>query len=539
MIAAIACSRRDETASPAASTGQPAPSATPAPVRSSENTLVWEFADPERRTRLAAAFPRIDALFHERERADKPVAAALAVVVDANVSQLSLAGVQDREGRAPVTQASVFRIASLTKTFTATLILKLRDDGKLALDEPAARLLPELERVRYPTRDSAPISIRQLLTHASGLPKSGPFVPTAPGPSERDVKAALENLELVSVPGVRYLYSNLGFGLLGILAGRASGTSFREALRSKLLGPLGMHATYFDAAEVPKERLARSYSPDGRPFEPELLGALEGDGGLYSSIADMTRYMAFQLSAQPPSNAPDRGPVVRATLREMQAMSSSSSLKLSASKESPAKAETLGAGLGWAVTDNCFEHRVLSHDGAIDGFSSYLVLLPEYGVGLFYVSSSPTDARGIVSSALAELRATGALEPRRLRASPKVRAALTGYLKLYDSFDAAGYRGLFEPEFQRLMSAERVQQELGRARQRFGACTGAPVPVEVTSAVAVRYRIPCDKAAWSVGIRLGSSGERIAAYQWTLDAEPAAPAGTPCRTESKPSPAAR
>ena len=156
--------------------------------------------------------------------------------------------------------ASVFRIASMTKSFTAATVLLLRDEGRLRLDDPIAEHVPELASLRYPTTDSPPITIRHLLTMTSGLPTDDPW-----GDRQQDLdlgefsRLLAGGLSFVWAPGTRFEYSNTGYGILGRLVTNVAGAEYRDVVRERLLAPLGMASTGYLAAEVPPERLADGY----------------------------------------------------------------------------------------------------------------------------------------------------------------------------------------------------------------------------------------------------------------------------------------
>jgi CubicO group peptidase (beta-lactamase class C family) len=123
------------------------------------------------REKLRSAFPEIDARFTAfAERSHVP-GIAWGVVVDGDLVHHGAAGYRELTTKAPVTADTVFRIASMTRSFTALCILKLRDEGKLALDDPAEKYVPELAGLKYPTSDSPKITIRHLLSHAEGWPE--------------------------------------------------------------------------------------------------------------------------------------------------------------------------------------------------------------------------------------------------------------------------------------------------------------------------------------------------------------------------------
>ncbi|HEY8537182.1 MAG TPA: serine hydrolase domain-containing protein, partial [Vicinamibacterales bacterium] len=127
------------------------------------------FDDPSRPERLAAAYDTIRAAMPDLAREIGAPAVVWGVVVDGTLAASGAYGLRDVEANAPATLDTVFRIASMTKSFTALAILKLRDEGRLSLDDPVVKHVPEFASVALPTRDSAPITIRQLLTHGAGF----------------------------------------------------------------------------------------------------------------------------------------------------------------------------------------------------------------------------------------------------------------------------------------------------------------------------------------------------------------------------------
>ena len=134
-----------------------------------------QFTDPQRKQKLAAAFPEFEKLFKTfMERSQAP-GAVFGVIVDGELVWVKAAGVREKTNDAVVTPETVFRIASMTKSFTAMAVLKLRDDGKLSLDDPVAKYVPELANLPYPTSDSQALNVRHLLTHSEGFPEDNPW----------------------------------------------------------------------------------------------------------------------------------------------------------------------------------------------------------------------------------------------------------------------------------------------------------------------------------------------------------------------------
>src|SRR4029077_7533668 len=134
-----------------------------------------QFADPQRRAKLESGFADVDRLFRELAERSHVPGAAWGIVIDGELAHAGAFGVRDVAAKAPVDADTVFRIASMTKSFTAMSILKLRDEGRLSLDDAAEKYVPELKDLKYPTTDSPRITIRHLLSHSEGVPEDNPW----------------------------------------------------------------------------------------------------------------------------------------------------------------------------------------------------------------------------------------------------------------------------------------------------------------------------------------------------------------------------
>ena len=163
---------------------------------------------------------------------------------------------------------TVFRIASMSKSFTASAVLLLRDAGSLALDDPAATYVPELADWTYGSADAAPITIRQLLTMTAGFPTDDPWGDRQQGlPIQAFDELLAHGVSFNWAPGTRFEYSNLGYAILGRVVTEASGVLYDEFIRTRLLAPLRMDRTGFEPGEFPDGNLAR-----GLPARPARLG---------------------------------------------------------------------------------------------------------------------------------------------------------------------------------------------------------------------------------------------------------------------------
>src|SRR5204863_1994124 len=124
---------------------------------------------------FAAISPQVDQAFTAAFEKSHAPGAVLGIIIDGKLAYVKTARIRDVATKAPVTEDTRFRIASMTKGFTAMSILKLRDGGKLRLDDPAAKYVPELANLKYPTKDSPVITVRMLLTHSEGFPEDNPW----------------------------------------------------------------------------------------------------------------------------------------------------------------------------------------------------------------------------------------------------------------------------------------------------------------------------------------------------------------------------
>ena len=194
--------------------------------------------------------------------------AAWGIVIDGELAHSGAAGVRDVAANAPVDADTVFRIASMTKSFTAMAILKLRDEGKLGLDDPAERYVPELKGLRYPTTDSPRITIRHLLTHSEGFPEDNPWGDQQLSESEAGLSRMLrDGIPFSNAPGIAYEYSNYGFAILGRVVSQVSGRPYDEYVSQNILQPLGMTSTTLHPSKVAAEPAGGRVSLGRRALE--------------------------------------------------------------------------------------------------------------------------------------------------------------------------------------------------------------------------------------------------------------------------------
>ncbi|MEM6539754.1 MAG: serine hydrolase domain-containing protein [Bacteroidota bacterium] len=311
---------------------------------------------------------------------------AYGIVVDDTLLIASTTGILNIENTAPVQLNSCFRIASMTKSFTAMAVLKLRDEGLLSLNDPVLEYIPELEKLRYLTSDSPVITIENLLTMTAGFPEDNPWGDRQLAlPDEAFTAILADGLSMSKIPAYQYEYSNTGYALLGRIITIVSGISYQEYIKKHLLLPLGMRDTYWEYSNVPEEQLANGYRWEDEKWKAEPIlhdGSYGAMGGLITSIEDFSKYVSFHLSAWPARSDPEKGPVKRSTLRAMHTPQFSFLNSWNKDWNGDACASMIGYGYGLGISMDCKRIIRVSHGGALPGFGSNYAFFPEYGIGL-------------------------------------------------------------------------------------------------------------------------------------------------------------
>jgi CubicO group peptidase (beta-lactamase class C family)/D-alanyl-D-alanine dipeptidase len=346
--------------------------------------------------------------FIDHEMTDKDLPAVSIVLVDdtAIVWARGFGFARPRDS-VPATALTVYRVGSVSKLFTDIALMRLVEQGKLDLDAPVTRYLPDL----HPTNPfGGTITLRVMMTHHSGLVREPPvgsfFDSTAPPLSV--VVASLNRTTLVFRPGTRYKYSNAALQAAGYALERAVGQPFPRYLRDSVLVPLGMtRSAFFD----PGPELARDLAAgtmwafDGRRFPAPTFRRNAPAGALYATIADLGRFLASLFAASNPV-------VPRAALERMWADS----------------------GLGFFVSR--FDgHRRVGHIGAIYGFATTLAALPDDKLGVVVITTLDGANRVTDRMAAAALRAMLA----QRAAAPLPEPPVTGPLPAGAARAAAGH----------------------------------------------------------------------------------------------------
>lgn len=321
----------------------------------------------------------------EAQRSGRLPSVSAAVFRGSEVEWRDALGLADVEQRVEATPETQYACASITKTFTAASLLQLRDAGKLDLEDPLSRHLPEAAH-GTPT-------LRRLLSHASGLQREPPGAvwETLEFPGEQELLERLGEVEQVLPPSTAWHYSNLAYALLGHVVTRVSGQPFPEYVRERLFAPVGLEHTTWGPGDTPAlPYFVEPYS-DGVRREPVVeVGGKGGESGLYSTAGDLARWGSFLCD-------PDESVLKASSAAEMH------DVQIMAQPD-----WTLGWGLGielWRRGERVFG----GHTGGFPGFVSILVYSRSDRVGAVVLTNSGTwdalDKTGIdlAEAALEEL----------------------------------------------------------------------------------------------------------------------------------------
>jgi D-alanyl-D-alanine-carboxypeptidase/D-alanyl-D-alanine-endopeptidase len=419
------------------------------------------------------------------------------IVADGRLVHIGTFGVQDLDSHRPVTADTLFRIASMTKAFTALTVLKLRDDGRLRLDAPAAEYVPELRGWKYPTDDSPQIRVRDLLNHVAGLVTDDPWGDRQTPMPEADFTRLLrDGVPFTRAPGMAYEYSNLGFALLGRIVTNVSKQPYAETIARTLLRPLAMEWSGFVADAAPRERRALGYrwQDDAWRLEPTLAhGAFGAMGGLQTSANDYAKWIAFLLSAWPPRDGADMGPVKRATVRELVQGSNFPRVRARFGRsgiDSCRQAATYGMGM--IVATDCDLGFTLSHGGGYPGYGSHVLLLPNRGVGIFaFANRTYAGPSAPVWDAAVALQKAGLLPAERsVPVGVDLASAYRAAGAIYAAGAVAAGGDLLAMNFFLDRSAEGWARDLAKLKATVGDCDTS-VPLTATGALTGEFTWRC------------------------------------------------
>lgn len=332
----------------------------------------------------AALAPVVEAVLTESETPGTVVA----LVRGSDVILLEAFGLSDVGSKRPMRADELFQIGSCTKTFTAALLTQAAAKGELGLDDPLGQWLDPARELPEWVHD---VTLRQIATHTSGLPRDATNrrnVPGAPSVAEPysidELYAGLGATQTSGAPGARWSYSNLGYGLLGHALENATGKKYEVLLRERVLAPLGMNDSGVTPTPEQEARLAPGYWDGDFELVPRarwVFGDVCANGGIFSSARDLARYVSALLAKG------DAGPFSDATRAVL---------------FTPVADIQPGRRMapGWFVDTFPGVGEVVGHGGEVDSYSSALALIRDANLGLIVLANRGGDSAELLSRAL-------------------------------------------------------------------------------------------------------------------------------------------
>lgn len=408
--------------------------------------------EADRLKNIKAALPAIDAIFKNFAEQNHFPSLAYCLVVDGKMIHTGNLGSINLAKKNAATSKSVYRIASMTKSFAAMAIVKLRDEGKLKLDNPVSMYIPAMKGQGL-TADSPEITIRHLLTHAAGFPEDNPWGDRQLAVSEQTMLDMIKKgISFSNSAGIAYEYSNMGFAMLGYIVKKVSGQPYQTYISKNIFEPLGMNSTYWEYSKVPANELVSGYLWLGEQWieQPMLAdGAYGAMGGMLTSIEDFSKYIALNLAAYPPRDDKENSIVKRSSIREMHQASNFSTLnptyQYPNGRVSPL-ISAYGYGLRW--TKDGDGKLTIGHSGGLPGFGSNWKIMPDYGIGIVsFANLTYASASYLNTQVLDTLISLAKLQPKPLPISPILNQRKNELLSLLPAWENATSKGIFAENF--------------------------------------------------------------------------------------------
>jgi D-alanyl-D-alanine-carboxypeptidase/D-alanyl-D-alanine-endopeptidase len=336
--------------------------------------FLWYSAQAATQTMTAAAAPsdaEIRRILAERIDVQKQGVGIVVGVIDPRGRRVVAYGALEKGDRRPLDGDTIFEIGSITKVFTALLAADMAQRGEVKLDDPIQKYLPPT--VKIPGRGAKQITLTDLATHTSGLPRMPEnFRPKDPGRPYVDytvdaLYSFLSSYELRRDIGIKYVYSNLGFGLLGLGLAQRAGMDYEKLVVTRICDPLGMKSTRATLSESLRQRFAAGHSSDLVTVPEWDIPSLAGAGALRSTANDLLTFLAAMMgyAVNPLAAAQETALSVRR----------------------PTGAPFMETGLGWDI-DTRGGTEIISKGGATAGYNTFIGYSPKTGVGVVALANT-------------------------------------------------------------------------------------------------------------------------------------------------------
>jgi serine-type D-Ala-D-Ala carboxypeptidase/endopeptidase len=411
------------------------------------------------------------------------------VVRDGQLIHLRSMGITDIDSKAPVNGDTAFRIASMSKAFTGYAILKLRDEGKLRLDDPVWKHVPEVKKW------GVDITIADLLSHTAGFVTDDPWGDRQQPMPEAEFTALLSNgVPRNTARGTRFEYSNFGYALLGRIISNAAKVNFSKYVENRVIQPLGMKTTTYEVGNVPAAKLAIGYRWEEGAWlrEPAMAhGAFGSMGGVVTTGNDYAKWISFLLSGMA---TPAGGSISNRTVWEMQRGSGFPQARRRPGKSASECKVSAVYAAGLIAGNDCVLGNVLFHGGGFPGYGSHMLLSPESGTGIFALSNRTyAGASGPVWDAATALFKAGFLTKRPSAVSANLSTAYTNAKSLWN---AANFKALNDNGFAMNFFMDRSkplwEKRLGEWKAQVGNCDTS-TPLVANGNLSASFEWSCQK----------------------------------------------
>ncbi|WP_293695990.1 serine hydrolase [uncultured Agrococcus sp.] len=403
---------------------------------------------------------------------------------------------------------TVFRIASMSKSFLAAAVLALRDEGSLDIRAPIHDYLPEARL--FWGGEAVDVTCAQLLSNRSGLPEDNAWADRQLAISRDALHAHAAGLTLSLPPGSEYQYSNTGMALVGAIVETVTGQTIERVVHERFLEPLGLVHTAYAVADLPSgTAVAEGYRSfdGGHEFRHEPLlehGAFGCIGGMFSSAADIGRWMRFLASAFSPG--PEHPDILHPkSRREMQ----SAFTPAPVAAERAEQLESAGYGYGLVIEQDRRFGRILQHAGGLPGWSSHMRWHAASGVGVVVFGNSDSFGAGTRATEILRNLLAAVDEPPALVDSwpETLEAAETVDRLLRDGASLGGLAAFSAENLLADVPADVRDRRLAQLTQQFGAVMAkqSPLAERVTAkpnAAELRWRVACEHGDLECTIRL-------------------------------------
>lgn len=429
-------------------------------------------------------------------------------------------GLADAATRRPVTGTTRFRIASMTKAFTALTIEQLAAEGRLRLDDKLVAHVPEVQGW------GDHLTITDLMHHMAGFVTDDPWGDRQTPLPEAEFTGLLKaGVPFTRATGLTHEYSNLGYAILGRIISNVSGRPFAAEIARRHFQPLGMAATTFNLADVPAGALATGWRWEDGSFkrEPDMgPGAFGAMGGVITTVPDYARWIDQLLSAWPAATPGTAEAPARATIRRLGRGEGSPRRYDRPGDQSPAPcAVAVVYGGGLRIGDDCTLGRVAFHGGGYPGYGSHMIIAPDAGWGVFvftnHTYAGPSD---LAWQTMLALHRAGLMPADAIPVSPALQAAAAFATRALASGRVDAEPAMLAVNLLMDRDAAHRAIDIASLKARAGACA-APT-VHASGALAGTLSWACANGTISADLLLAPTPDvRVQGLDWRFQEKPA------------------